>query len=123
MQLIQLALPEVLALVHFFTKVNAYGKRAKAQWLQISSLQVLPLNLEEQGFSAYSPVLSFLLQNNFKKKKKENVSNVPEKQGQAFIIFFNTFLISFLSSANWFVVTTRNQNFMSEHDGCKGAET
>lgn len=123
MQLIQLALPEVLALVHFFTKVNAYGKRGKAQWLQISSLQVLPLNLEEQGFSAYSPVLSFLLQNNFKKKKKENVSNVPEKQGQAFIIFFNTILISFLSSANWFVVTTRNQNFMSEHDGCKGAET
>lgn len=123
MQLIQLALPEVLALVHFFTKVNAYGKRGKAQWLQISSLQVLPLNLEEQGFSAYSPLLSFLLQNNFKKKKKENVSHVPEKQGQAFIIFFNTFLISFLSSANWFVVTTRNQNFMSEHDGCKGAET
>lgn len=72
MQLIQLALPEVLALVHFFTKVNAYGKHGKAQWFQISSLQVLPLNLEEQGFSAYSPVLSFLLQNNFK-KKKENI--------------------------------------------------
>lgn len=29
---------------------------------------------------------------------------------------------SFLSSANCFVIT-RNQNFMSGHDGCKGVET
>lgn len=88
MQLIQLALPEVLALVHFFTKVNAYGKRGKAQWLQISSLQVLPLNLEEQGFSAYSPVLSFLLQNNFKKKKKRKRFTCTRKTRPSIYYFF-----------------------------------
>lgn len=46
-----------------------------------------------------------------------------KNKAKHYYFFLNTFLVSFLSSANCFVVTTRHQNFMSEHDGYKGAET
>lgn len=94
MQLNRLAATEVLALVHFFTKENTYGKPGKSQWLKISSMQVLLFNLEEQGSHAYAPPF-----HSFSKVKKKisKIASTKKKQGQALnsFTFWNMFLFLF----------------------------
>lgn len=119
MQLNQLAATEVLALVHFFTKENTYGKPGKSQWLKISSMQVLLFNLEEQGSHAYAPPF-----HSFSKVKKKisKIASTKKKTRSSikFLYFLEYVFVSLLSPAYCYVVVTRSQNFISEHNKYKG---
>lgn len=70
MLLIQFAVPEVLAVVHFSTKENAYGKLGKAPLLKTLFLQALPLNLDDQESHVHSLSFHSFSKRSFRKTKK-----------------------------------------------------